>query len=390
MKIQQARWSHAGGWFPAFTSPSTLADAHLVLVFAGPSAWRDTRWLDQLKTWCPDAPVLGCSTAGEIAGTEVTDDHVVATAVEFASTQVRGHAVRLAGPADSQAAGRQLAAALPATVPAVAGEGTEPLAHVFVLSDGLHVNGSDLVRGLTERLPAGITVTGGLAGDGARFATTRVLWDGDAADRKVAAIGFYGRRLKVGFGSLGGWDPFGPERVITRSVGNVLYEFDGQSALGLYKKYLGEHAGGLPATGLLFPLSLRTAPGETPVVRTILSVNERDQSMTFAGDVPEGTYARLMKANFDRLIDGAVGAAATGHAAIGSTPPELALLISCVGRKLVLQQRIEEEVEGVRDVLGPEAVLAGFYSYGEISPFTPGAKCELHNQTMTITTLRET
>jgi hypothetical protein len=136
-------------------------------------------------------------------------------------------------------------------------------------------------------------------------------------------------------------------------------------------------------------LSIRSEAGETPVVRTILSVDEEEKSMTFAGDVPIGCYARFMKANFDRLIDGAVGAARTSHEAIGSGPVDLALLVSCVGRRLVLGQRVEEEVEGVREVLGGGAVLAGFYSYGEISPFTPSARCELHNQTMTITTLAE-
>jgi hypothetical protein len=164
---------------------------------------------------------------------------------------------------------------------------------------------------------------------------------------------------------------------------------DGRNALDLYKKYLGEHAKELPSSGLLYPLSLRIAENTTPVVRTILAVDENEKSMTFAGDVPEGAYARLMKANFDRLIDGAIGAAKVTSGMLASSPAELAILISCVGRKLVLKQRVEEEVEGVRDVLGRQPVLAGFYSYGEISPFTPNAKCELHNQTMTITTLSE-
>jgi hypothetical protein len=228
-----------------------------------------------------------------------------------------------------------------------------------------------------------------MAGDGARFGETLVFQDDAPHPDTIAALGLYGRRLKVGFGSLGGWDSFGPDRLITKATANVLYELDGQSALGLYKQYLGEHAKGLPATGLLFPLSIRTQSGETPVVRTILSIDEAAQSMTFAGDVPEGAYARLMKANFDRLIDGATGAARTSYQAIASITPELAILISCVGRKLVLKQRIEEEVEAVRDVLGAGAALTGFYSYGEISPFTPGARCELHNQTMTITALSE-
>jgi hypothetical protein len=178
------------------------------------------------------------------------------------------------------------------------------LRHLFVLSDGLLVNGSALVEGLKSALPEDVTVTGGLSGDGDRFQETLVVLDGPPESGIIAAVGFYGEHLKVGFGSLGGWDPFGPERRITRSRENVLYELDGKSALDLYKKYLGEHAEGLPSTGLLFPLSLRTREGETGVVRTILSIDEAENSLTFAGDVPEGAYARLMMANFDRVDRG--------------------------------------------------------------------------------------
>ncbi len=301
------------------------------------------------------------------------------TAVTFEHTRVAGGQIGLGQVENSFHAGESLAHLLdPAG-----------LVHVVVFSDGLTVNGSDLVRGLTRHLPDRVTVTGGLAGDGDRFKETLVFWGSDPKRDTIAVLGFYGSRLKVGYGSSGGWDPFGPERLITRSDGNVLYELDGNSALKLYKEYLGAHAKGLPATGLLFPLSLRARFGETGVVRTILAVDEEQQSMTFAGDVPRGSYARLMKANFDRLITGAMGAAQTSFQAIGSASPDLALLISCVGRKLVLKQRIEEEVEAVRDILGEHSVLTGFYSYGEIAPFTSSAKCELHNQTMTITTFSE-
>ena len=216
-----------------------------------------------------------------------------------------------------------------------------------------------------------------------------MFWDDEPEEHVLVALGCYGSRLKVGYGSLGGWDPFGPERLITRAKGNVLYELDGNSALELYKTYLGAHATGLPATGLLFPLSIRTNERDTAVVRTILSVNDAEQSMTFAGDVPEGAYARFMKANVDRLIDGAAGAAKTSDEAAGATSPDMAVLVSCVGRTLALKQRTEEEVEGVRDILGDHTVLTGFYSYGEIAPLTPGARCDLHNQTMTITTFSE-
>ena len=194
--------------------------------------------------------------------------------------------------------------------------------------------------------------------------------------------------MSVGCGSLGGWDSFGPERQITRSAGNVLYELDGQSALALYKRYLGDHAADLPPRGCCSRCRCARASVSAPVVRTILSVNEAEQSLTFAGDVPVGGYVRLMKANFDRLIDGAVGAGRVSTDALGA-PVDLALLISCVGRRMVLRQRVEEEVEGVRDIVGPGAAITGFYSYGEISPFTPKARCELHNQTMTVTTFAE-
>jgi hypothetical protein len=377
MQTEQTRWIQGKGWMPA--APGRLgAAAQLVLLFGSPACLKQTGWQDDIAGAYPKAHRLGCSTAGEIYGTEVADETLVATAISFEHTRLHGASLKLDEAGGSFQAGEQLAKALPA----------EGLVHVLVISDGQNVNGSELVAGLMGSLPSGVTLTGGLAGDGDRFQETLVLWDAPPAPNTIAVLGLYGKRIKVGFGSLGGWDAFGPERLVTRSEANILYELDGQPALALYKKYLGEYAKDLPASGLLFPLSLRTEAGES-VVRTILGVNEAEHSLTFAGDMPQGGHARLMKANFDRLIDGATGAARTSYQAIGSGAPELAILISCVGRKLVLKQRIEEEVEAVRDVLGQRATLAGFYSYGEISPFTPGAKCELHNQTMTITTFSE-
>lgn len=377
MQIEQTRWSPDKGWIPE--PPGRLGvNAQLVLLFGSPACLKQTAWQDDIVRAYPNAHRIGCSTAGEIYGTEVTDETLVATAVAFEHTRLHGVSLNLDDAIDSYQAGERLANSLP----------HESLVHVLVFSDGQNVNGSELVSGLTQHLPTGVTLTGGLAGDGDRFQETLVLWDSPPEPNIIAVLGLYGERIKIGFGSLGGWDAFGPERLVTRSAGNILFELDNQPALSLYKKYLGEYAKDLPASGLLFPLSLRNTEGES-VVRTILGVNETDQSLTFAGDMPQGGHARLMKANFDRLIDGAIGAAQTSYKAIGNKAPELALLISCVGRKLVLKQRIEEEVEGVRDTLGQDTVLAGFYSYGEISPFNPSAKCELHNQTMTITTLSE-
>jgi len=375
MKITQSSWDSVRGW----SSPGVPDRADLVIAFGATDVLSDPDRVSELSLRHPHAHVVGCSTAGEIRDTRVNDDSLVVTAVRFErGVSVKPVLVSLDDvDGSSHGVGVRLAEQLPAS----------GLVHVFVLSCGL--NGSELTRGLVDSLPKTVGLTGGLSGDGARFARTLVLLDGRVSERSVVALGFYGP-LRVGCGSMGGWDPFGPDRVVTRSTGNVVFELDGRSALSLYKQYLGHHAKDLPASGLLFPLSVRIDGHVDRVVRTILAVDEIAQSLTFAGDIPEGSTAQLMKANFDRLVDGAMGAAKATYGGIAEVPPELAILISCVGRKLVLKQRIEEEVEAVREVLGESTVMTGFYSYGEISPFTPSARCELHNQTMTITTFSET
>jgi hypothetical protein len=378
MKVQQRTWSERVGWSSS-EQWSLGKSAQLVMVFGRGDLLSGPEPMASIRAAHPFAQIVGCSTAGEICGTRVQDDSLVATALAFDTTRVRATEVEIAQAGGSEQAGATLAQALSA----------DDLAHVLVFSDGLLVNGTELVKGLCGKLPAGVAVTGGLSADGARFEKTQVYFNGKVGSGRVVAIGLYGSRLRVGYSSLGGWDPFGPERLVTRSKGNVLYELDGESALEVYKRYLGPDAADLPASGLRFPLSVRSGPNDTGVVRTILAINEQDQSLTFAGDVPQGMYARLMRTNFDRLIEGATDAGTSSRDALGPNAPEFAILISCVGRKLVLQQRTEEEVEGVRSSLGKLPVMAGFYSYGEISPFTTHGRSELHNQTMTITAFSE-
>ncbi|MFL5347280.1 MAG: FIST signal transduction protein [Hyalangium sp.] len=378
MKVDQKAWTAASGW-REIVAQGVGSGAQLVLLFGARAQLREPAAFQQVRGWYPAATIVGCSTAGEICGTEVRDHSLVATAIQFEHTHVQLARAHVDAMEQSQAAGEALARSLH----------RPGLSHVLVLSDGLNVNGTELVRGLRANLPASVAVTGGLAGDGPDFLHTVVCCNDVPTEGQLLAVGLYGERLRIGYGSLGGWDPFGPERLITRSERNILYELDGRSALELYKQYLGEHAAGLPATALRFPLALRGEHEGYSVVRTVLGIDEKNQSMIFAGDMPKGTYARLMKANFDRLVDGAAGAARTGLERLGDFSPELALLISCVGRKLVLKQRVEEEVESVREVLGARPVLAGFYSYGEICPHGAVTQCELHNQTMTITAFSE-
>lgn len=345
----------------------------LVLVFGPSHLSASPAPLLDLARRFPQSQVLGCSTAGEIMDTAVADDTLTLTVCHFDRTPIRGASAEVRE-GDCFEAGRALAGQLDAP----------DLRAVLVVSDGLHVNGSDLAAGLNAALPDDVVVTGGLAADGDRFERTWVLYGDQCRDRAVAAVGLYGPHIDVGHGSRGGWDIFGPQRRITRSEGNVLYELDGRPALELYKHYLGDRATGLPATALLFPLALR-GDGDEHVVRTVLSVDEASQSMTFAGDVPEGAMAQLMRANFDRLIEAASGAARDAT----PTGPTLSVAISCVGRRLILGERTEEELEATFEELPDGSRQVGFYSYGEISPLVATGPCTLHNQTMTLTTIRE-
>lgn len=352
----------------------------LILVFASRQMLLDSPLVNQLKKEYSKSIITGCSTSGEINGVNVNDNSLTATAIKFDKTNIKYQKVNIADYNTSLEAGEALIKDLI----------KDDLKHIFVLSEGLKVNGTDLVNGMRSILPDGVNVTGGLAGDGANFEQTLVVTnEGESVSEVITAVGFYGDNILIGYGSLGGWDSFGIERSVTKSVGNVLFEIDNLPALELYKSFLGDKAEELPASGLLFPLSMRTEENDVPVVRTILAVNEEEQSLTFAGDIPEGSYVKLMKANTDRLVNGAENAAEVSINPLTNKTAQLAILISCVGRKLVLKQMVEEEVEAVQEVVGENAMLTGFYSYGEMAPFLTGTKCELHNQTMTITTFRE-
>lgn len=375
MRVRQYSYSVETGW----EHGNQEADFHATVLLAFYSD--NTDYPQVLKTWhsnnFPNVPLLGCSTAGEIQNIEVKQASIVVTAIEFSAT----HVVLKSQSFDETCEGKEVGQSLAKQFE------HKDLQLFFVLSDGLNINGTHFIEGLTSELPENVVVTGGMAGDGDRFEGTSLVVNGDIYERSVAALAFYGDALELGYGSRGGWDPFGPDRLVTRSEGSTLYELDGQSALELYKQYLGEHAQDLPSSGLRFPLKIRDTKGKE-YVRTLLAIDESQGSMTFAGNVPEGAYARLMKANHDRLIDGAI-AAAEKTQPFHDEAPTLALLISCVGRKIVMEQRIEEEVEGVKSILGESVDIAGFYSYGEFCPLSEEDSCTLHNQTMTITTLRE-
>lgn len=373
MKTEQIQWTVTQDWN---TSNIQLSNAQLVLVFAGIDIIVNCNYYEKLHTAYPKADIVLISTSGEIQGNEMFENSASATAIQFEKTPIRISKKENIAGQDAVEIGQQITSDLLA----------DDLKHILVFSEGGHMNGDHLISGISQNLPKHIAVTGGLAGDSARFAKTKVGLNDTISENMVVAIGFYGDAMDVGYGSNDGWDLFGPLRLVTKSEENVLFDLDDTNALELYKKYLGDRANELPGAALLFPICI-LKPDGTKLVRTILSINEENQTMVFAGNVPVGSKVQFMMANFDRVIESASNAATKSQISENEYP-DLTLMVSCVGRKLVMQNRTEEEIEAVADTYNDESTFCGFYSNGEICPTTDGVN-SLHNQTMTITTFKE-
>jgi len=364
---------------------STLAafaeiQPNLVLAFAAPGFFTNHDLASWLASAFPHARRIALSTAGEISTQGVTDNSVVVTAIDLEKTPFRIASTTIAGMEDSEDAGKRLAEQL----------ATPDLKAVILLSQGVAVNGSELIAGAVSVVGKAIPLTGGLAGDNGAFTRTWALLDDQVSDKLMLAIGLYGEAISFAHGSFGGWHSFGPARRVTRVEHNVLYELDGEPALDIYKRYLGDYAKDLPASGLLFPFALLSEEREEiGLIRTLLGIDEAAGSLTLAGDIPQDGYLRLMHASSDALVDGAEAAAEAAARMYSNDGHGLVLLVSCIGRKLVMGDRVDEEVEAVGAVFGQNCVLTGFYSNGEISPFLETTECKLHNQTMTITYLNE-
>jgi hypothetical protein len=352
-------------------------DYQLLLVFAEKSLLTDASIHKKLRDHFPAAKIVASSTAGEITGRESLENAALVIALKLEQTPFKVVYQNISTAKDSHDLGIVLARQLAA----------EDLSYVMIISDGHDVNGSDLLNGIKSQLGETLAMSGGMAGDGNLFSSTLVGVDGDIKNGHVALIGFYGDALRVCFDVQRGFNYFGPERKVTRSNKNVLYDIDGTNALELYKKYLGEYAAELPSSALLFPVAILNDNDE-PLVRTILSINEADGSMVFAGNMPEGVAIRFMRSNLDQLIQKAEDASRLVTDCIEE--PDLMLVMNCVGRKIILGQRRGEEIEALTKSVSKETVIAGFYTYGEFSSWEkPEKTCDLHNQTVVVTALKE-
>ena len=362
---------------------SPLVAANLVLVFSSIKRFNEGKLQGVLKKRYPTAQIVGCTTSGEISPDGVFDDSIQITAIQWQKVIQRVAQSKSSNMQDSFETAVNLAKQLKA----------ETLRTVLVISDGLNINGSELINGFQSVL-GDTPIIGGLAGDGGAFVKTLQLFNDTISDHMVIAVGLYGDALITASGALGGWKPYGPPRKVTKSEKNVVFELDGKPALSLYQMYIGAaFSKGLPGSGLRFPLAIiEEGKREVEKIRTLLAINKEDNSLTFAGNVDEGETVRLCQTNHDRLVEGA-GAAANlvldGLDDQKTNQPGLALCVSCVGRKGVMAEQVVDEVKLVQQILGAQTSITGFYSYGEIAPRPNTTDSVLHNQTMTIGYLSE-
>lgn len=377
MKIVQAK-KEKGANFIFITDKITLKDP-LVLVFGNRFLLEEENLYQEIKEMFPNGNIVFGSTSGEIIEDKVSENTIVLTAIEFekSSYLVKSKNVKEFNNNELDL-GSQLISEFP----------KKDLKHVYIISEGSTVNGSALIEGIEKEKHISIGLSGGLCGDDARFEKTLASYNSNPKEGEIVAVGFYGNTLEITSANYGGWTGFGPERIITKSKGNVLYELDGKPALDLYKKYLGDKAKELPKSALLYPLSVKITEDSQPIVRTIINIDEDTNTMILAGDVPQGSTVQLMMSTVDDIAEGA-SIAAKYAIRNRENLPQLALLVSCVGRKLVMDQRTEEEVEEVLDVIGNQSKIIGYYSYGEMAPFEGNNACMLHNQTMTLTLISE-
>ncbi|KGL63837.1 FIST signal transduction protein [Polaribacter sp. Hel1_85] len=381
MKTVQLRKNNTSDW--EYLSEKIELKEPLVLVFGNRFMLESDTIYNEIKEIFNDGHIVFGSASGDISTQSVNDDSLTITAIEFEKSSFIIKTTNVlennsSEDIDSFKVGKNLISQLP----------KEGLKHVFVLSEGSFINGSQFTRGMNAATQDNLLITGALCGDAARFEKTICSYNENPKAGEIVAIGLYGESLEVSFSINGGWTPFGPERVVTKSKGNVLYELDNLPALDLYKKYLGEKAKELPGAALLYPLNVKSKEDNNSIVRTILNIDEEENSMILAGDVFENSKVQLMMTNVDNIVNAAEKAAISASEA-RKNKPELAILVSCIGRKLVLDQRVEEEVEEVMEVVGKSTAITGLYSYGEIAPFIGENNCQLHNQTMTITLISE-
>jgi hypothetical protein len=258
----------------------------------------------------------------------------------------------------------------------------------LVVSGGLAVDGDEIIAGIESACGKGTTIFGGLAADFLRMQRTYVFNNDKLCDYGLLALILDEEKISLSGMAVGGWKPMGMDRIITKSVGNVVYTIDNEPALDFVSRYAGiKDIDTNNALNFLissnFQLQLRRED-KHPVMRTPMQANSQDRSIVFAGSLPEGSKVKLCLLPGFEVIEAALNEFKNYKK--DQPEPDALILFSCAGRQLTLGPYVSEEIDGIKNIWN--APLAGFFCYGEIGRVVSGQH-EFHNMTCSLATLME-
>ena len=336
--------------------------------------------IEEIKAKYEKSIIIGGTTSGEIIDQEVIDDTVVLAAVKFHKTKLKLYSGNLSSDSSTgYSSGEIFAKKID----------QENLKHIFLLSDAQTLSAANLLKGMNNELKPSISVTGGLASRNSFTDSNFIIDNGKIKQNSVIALALYGDSLQVSYNAQGGWDSYGVECLVTKSRENRILEINEQPALNFYRAHVDSKVlENFDDDGFNYPIKVRNEEHSFPVMRVLLAVDQEEESLIMSEEISVGSYVRLMKGNIDRLINGAENSAKI-IAEQSNHNHQLAILISCSGRRKVMGELVSEEIEAVTDQFPKNTETIGFYSYGEISPFFGFSKTSLHNLTMCITTFSE-
>lgn len=375
MHKEITRYHCEKGWI---VSP-TLLQADLVICFI------NDHWIDSLDAYniCRQhyvraENILIVGSGGQIVDEHLIDDELCMVAIQWEHSTSKGFITDCTSFEQT----RKVASAAAQAIM------SETLRHVLVFADAQHINGTELLKGLYDVLPAHIGVSGGLASDGKTIKQSRVGLNHNPQNHKIAVIGLYGDRLQIHCSAQSGWLPFGPIRTVTKAQENKLFEADGLPVFDIYKQYINANdAQDLTTHSLYHPLAVLNKDGSDFAIRAIVALDAEEKSLTLTCDIPQGSIFQLTHCHYKGVIAGAEEAAEQirQHANLDHA---FVLMVDCIARRLLLGMKTEDELEVVKEVL-PNTPCIGFYSHGEIAWHRNNNSCKLHNQTMTMTSISE-
>lgn len=370
-------YDQASGWSEPF--PDMDSESTLVVVFAAHEYCDSPKPLSEIRNAFPKAKIIGCSTPAVIRDGKLLEGAIAVGIIRFEHTQIRIASTPVNTFEASQSAGKYLGEQLT----------DDNLKGVLIFSDGVTTEATDLIRGLQELLPSGVTIAGGLA-SGPTLDNTWLLCDGELKRFHACAVGFIGNTVELTRATGGGWRLIGAQCKATRTSGRTLFELDGEPANDVYHRQVGDEIGfGLRESATRYPLTVRLPGLEMQIVRDVNSLDEDSGAIELAGDIPEGVMVQVMTTTEDDILDG-VDEAIERMRSKTILPQNNALVIcvSCAGRRTVLLDKTSEEAAIAHDGLGHGIHQIGMYAFGEISTTSSGPP-QVHNETITMGLIRE-